>query len=93
MPAPTALSRARAMGADHGRSLALHLEPGDKVDTDSVPFPLSGEWAGDPLPADILAAFEGSGMDDDDILNQYEEGFFSAYEATARSIGAWIESV
>lgn len=85
----TALDRARAMGRDHGRALASWLTPYDRVGAEDVPDPLSGEWAGNPTPASVLAYFADAGFDSEDILSQYEEGYFEAYERTARSIGAW----
>lgn len=54
------------------------IEEGDPATYDTFPNgPLSGEWAGDPLPADVLAELEIEEDDDraDDALRHYEDGF------------------
>jgi hypothetical protein len=57
------------------------IEDGDPVVLDTLPCsPLSGEWAGDPVPADVLSAL-GVTHDSDatqDYLWAYEEGFTQA---------------
>jgi hypothetical protein len=57
------------------------IEDGDPEILDTLPSsPLSGEWAGDPLPADVLEALEVSEEDDaaDEYLSAYEDGFSQA---------------
>jgi hypothetical protein len=50
--------------------------------------PLSGEWAGDPTPATVLAEYGGPGLDDEAIVTAYEDAYYEAYReavlATAR---------
>lgn len=51
---------------------------GDPAIYDTLPrAPLSGEWAGDPTPSDILEALDVDDDDDavDDYLRMYEDGF------------------
>lgn len=67
------------------------IEEGDPEVMDTLPCsPLSGEWAGDPVPADVLEALEVSDADDaaDEYLSAYEDGFAQAaadqIEETAR---------
>jgi hypothetical protein len=69
------------------------IEDGDPAVLDTLPSsPLSGEWAGDPVPADILSEL-GVEHDSDaaeDCLWAYEEGFSQAsqdmIEETARTM-------
>lgn len=54
------------------------IRDGDPAVYDTFPAsPLSGEWAGDPTPATVLAALGLSDDDDDadDALAMYEDGF------------------
>lgn len=44
-----------------------------------APSPLSGEWADDPSPADILAEL---GAEDESLLARYEDAFYMAYRDT-----------
>lgn len=63
---------------DAARTLLEGIADGDPEVLDALPSsPLSGEWAGDPLPRDILAEFDLTEDDDaaEDILRAYEEGF------------------
>lgn len=56
------------------------LEDGDPEVEDQLPSaPLSGEWAGDPLPADVLASLD---LDEDDVraddlLSAFEDGYYT----------------
>lgn len=57
------------------------IEEGDPMVLDTFPVaPLSGEWAGDPTPASVLADLGVSEYDDDadDYLRAYEDGFYDA---------------
>jgi hypothetical protein len=54
------------------------IEDGDPAVYDTFPTsPLSGEYAGDPLPSDVLVELELDHEDDaaDDALAMYEDGF------------------
>ena len=69
------------------------LDDGDPMVLDTLPCsPLSGEWAGDPVPADVLSALDVSNDDDaaDEYLTAYEDGFSQAaadeIEQTARKM-------
>lgn len=58
---------------------------GDPATYDTFPAsPLSGEWAGDPTPADVFSALEMCEDDDaaDDALRMYEDGFGVAVSET-----------
>ena len=60
------------------REILRMLDEGDPAVYDSLPSsPLSGEWAGDPLPRDVLADVGVDEDDDgaDDVLSAYEDGF------------------
>lgn len=77
---------------DEYRRVLVGLEDGDPAVYDTFPAsPLSGEWSGDPLPADVLADLGVEPDDDaaDDYLAAYEDGFgvavADAIEAAARS--------
>ncbi len=62
-------------------SVLQGISDGDPEILDSFPCsPLSGEWAGDPLPADILEALGVDAGDDaaDEYLSAYEQGFEQA---------------
>jgi hypothetical protein len=57
------------------------IEEGDPEILDDFPgSPLSGEWAGDPLPNDVLASLDVDPDDAavDDLLTAYEQGFTDA---------------
>jgi hypothetical protein len=93
-----ATERAETLGADAGRAAASWydvtaknaaailqgLRDGDPAVTDTIPYaPLSGEWADDPLPSDILlrvGADIGQLAADDaaDILQAYEIAYTDA---------------
>lgn len=63
--------------ADYERVVRM-LADGDPEIYDTFPqAPLSGEWAGDPTPADVLAELDVEPDDDaaDDLLALYEDGF------------------
>lgn len=68
------------------------FEDGDPMALDMAPAPLSGEWAGDPTPASILAELDVDDDDDsaDDLLTEYELAFDHGYWDTvcdsARSV-------
>lgn len=63
---------------DVARRLLDGIEDGDPAVLDELPSPpLSGEWAGDPTPRDVLASVGMSEEDDaaDDVLTAYEDAF------------------
>jgi hypothetical protein len=69
------------------------IEDGDPEILDTLPSsPLSGEWAGDPVPTDVLATLGVSHDSDavDEYLDAYEMGFAMAsqdqIEETARTM-------
>lgn len=60
------------------RYLLAGIEEGDPVVIESLPSsPLSGEWAGSLLPADILAEYGIRENDPaaDDVLSAFEDGY------------------
>lgn len=61
------------------RAVFEGMRDGDPAVMDVLPdAPLSGEWSGDPTPADVLEALERT-LDDpdaDELLTLYEEGFY-----------------
>lgn len=66
-----------ASRVDYERVLRC-FQDGDPAIYDTLPSaPLSGEWAGDPTPSDILEALDVDDDDDaaDDYLRMYEDGF------------------
>jgi len=88
---------ARELGSDAGRAAGswvvdgntsadeLRLIASDEWEADP-PAPLSGEWAGDPSPRDILEQCGLSEDDDsaDDVLSEYEQAFSEAWTAEAQ---------
>jgi hypothetical protein len=75
---------------DAMRAFLAGVEDGDPAVLDTLPAsPLSGEWAGAPLPGDILAAVgDESGYligddDRDDILTAYEDAYAEAAQDEA----------
>jgi hypothetical protein len=63
-------------------SILQGIEDGDPVVLDTLPSaPLSGEWAGDPTPATILAELEAEDLEAEvqaELLTEYEDAFRSA---------------
>lgn len=60
------------------RRLLDGVADGDPLVVDLLPSsPLSGEWAGDPSPRDVLESFDLDEDDDlaDEVLTAYEAGF------------------
>jgi hypothetical protein len=76
------------------RRLLQGIEDGDPEVLDELPSaPLSGEWADDPLPRDVLGAL-GVDEDDDgaeDVLRAYEDGFSRGVtdEACRSAVRCW----
>ncbi len=68
------------------RALLRGIEDGDPEVMDALPSsPLSGEWADDPLPRDVL---DGLGLDEDDdaaedVLRAYEDAYSRGVEDEA----------
>jgi hypothetical protein len=63
------------------RRLLEGIRDGDPEILDALPCaPLSGEWAGDPTPASVLAELDVAEDDDDadDVLSAYEDAYRSA---------------
>lgn len=65
-------------GEDEARRLLIGYEDGDPAVLDIMPAPLSGEWAGDPTPADIVPDDSADGSRDH-LLDLYEEGFAEGF--------------
>lgn len=65
------------------RAIVAGYDEGDPAVMDMEPSPLSGEWADDPTPTDVLTAL---GVDDDDSADE----LLTTYE-TAFSEGFWGE--
>lgn len=66
---------------DYARKLIAGYDEGDPEVMDMQPSPLSGEWADDPLPRDILAEL-GTDEDEDsadDLLRDYAYGFSDGF--------------
>jgi hypothetical protein len=73
---------------DNAAAILRGIEDGDPAVLDTFPSPLSGEWAGDPLPRNIVLAVGAdvaqlSPEDEDEILTAYEDAY---YEAAADEI-------
>jgi hypothetical protein len=64
---------------DAARTILEGIADGDPEVMDALPSaPLSGEWAGAPLPRDILRDLDADEYDDDaadEILRAYEDGY------------------
>jgi len=63
------------------RAVLAGIGEGDPAILDSFPCsPLSGEWAGDPTPASVLADCGVAEDDDsaDDVLSAFEDAFYQA---------------
>jgi hypothetical protein len=86
--------KARRAGAEHGTASASWVEvenadqarwwvrgfeDGDPATYDIMPWPLSGEWAGESVPE--LSDRYGIPLDDDAIATEFEQAFSSAWEA------------
>jgi hypothetical protein len=77
------------IGADNAAAILRGIEDGDPAVLDTFPSaPISGEWAGDPLPRDIILEVGAdvgqlTPEDEDDILRAYEDAY---YEAAADEI-------
>lgn len=76
------------------RRILRGIEEGDPAILDALPCsPLSGEWAGDLLPRDVLEWYDVTEDDDsaDDILRAFEDGYdrgvVDQVEHDAESIG------
>jgi hypothetical protein len=71
---------------EEARELLRGIEEGDPAVLDALlSSPLSGEFAGDPLPIDILGTY-GMNEDDDaasDVLSAYEDAYGRGVEDEA----------
>jgi hypothetical protein len=79
---------------DTARTILTGINDGDPEFYDSIPAPLSGEFADGETPATILNAIGLDGGDDlaDEALNTYEDAYRSAYETeVVRSAQAVVQ--
>ena len=70
------------------RYLLKGIADGDPAVLDMMPYPLSGEWAGESMPE--LEDLYGIALEDDDDMQLFEEGFGVGYwdtvETAARGV-------
>lgn len=62
------------------RAILASIEDGDGEFIDSIPSPLSGEWADGLTPRGILAEVAAEGVDADDIDDAEEDEILTAFE-------------
>lgn len=92
------LNLTRSMGEQDGIARASAMRPADApgileaIAAGDVPYPLSGEWAGDMTPNRLCAEILGEhwdgwpGEDHDVLCDEYEDGFQVAYHETIASL-------